>query len=231
MKNTRQCLALTTALLLLLTGCSQGSEPASPSETEDALTLEAAQSAYLEHVDTDYSFALAKKLEDIRSNEALGYRTAGSEAELRTGDMLKAEMEAIGLSDVTKDAFTLDTWTFETAQLTYPTADGSEITAELGGYQTDFSTGGSQAYTIIDGGQGTEADLEGLDVTGKLVLIDINQRENWWINYPAYEAHLHGAAAVIAAQDGGYAEVSDDALNAQDVCGPADAPAFLHLPH
>ena len=226
MKNTRQCLALTTALLLLLTGCSQGSEPASPSETEDALTLEAAQSAYLEHVDTDYSFALAKKLEDIRSNEALGYRTAGSEAELRTGDMLKAEMEAIGLSDVTKDAFTLDTWTFETAQLTYPTADGSETTVELGGYQTDFSTGGSQAYTIIDGGQGTEADLEGLDVTGKLVLIDINQRENWWINYPAYEAHLHGAAAVIAAQDGGYAEVSDDALNAQDICGPADAPAF-----
>ena len=226
MKNTRQCLALTAALLLLLTGCSQGSEPASPSEAEDALTLEAAQSAYLEHVDTDYSFALAKKLEDIRSNEALGYRTAGSEAELRTGDMLKAEMEAIGLSDVTKDAFTLDTWTFETAQLTYPTADGSEITVELGGYQTDFSTGGSQTYTIIDGGQGTEADLEGLDVTGKLVLIDINQRENWWINYPAYEAHLHGAAAVIAAQDGGYAEVSDDALNAQDVCGPADAPAF-----
>ena len=225
MKNTRQCLALTTALLLLLTGCSQGST-ASPSEHEDALTLEAAQSAYLEHVDTDYSFALAKKMEDIRSNEALGYRTAGSEAELRTGDMLKAEMEAIGLSDVTKDAFTLDTWTFETAQLTYPTADGSEITVELGGYQTDFSTGGSQAYTIIDGGQGTEADLEGLDVTGKLVLIDINQRENWWINYPAYEAHLHGAAAVIAAQDGGYAEVSDDALNAQDVCGPADAPAF-----
>ena len=225
MKNTRQCLALTTALLLLLTGCSQGST-ASPSEHEDALTLQAAQSAYLEHVDTDYSFALAKKLEDIRSNEALGYRTAGSEAELRTGDMLKAEMESIGLSDVTKDAFTLDTWTFETAQLTYPTADGSEITVELGGYQTDFSTGGSRAYTIIDGGQGTEADLEGLDVTGKLVLIDINQRENWWINYPAYEAHLHGAAAVIAAQDGGYAEVSDDALNAQDVCGPADAPAF-----
>ena len=225
MKNTRQCLALTTALLLLLTGCSQGST-ASPSEHEDALTLEAAQSAYLEHVDTDYSFALAKKLEDIRSNEALGYRTAGSEAELQTGDMLKAEMEAIGLSDVTKDAFTLDTWTFETAQLTYPTADGFETTVELGGYQTDFSTGGPQTYTIIDGGQGTEADLEGLDVTGKLVLIDINQRENWWINYPAYEAHLHGAAAVIAAQDGGYAEVSDDALNAQDVCGPADAPAF-----
>ena len=57
-------------------------------------------------------------------------------------------------------------------------------------------------------------------------MIDINQRDNWWINYPAYEAHLRGAAAVIAVQDGGYGEVSDDALNAQDICGPADAPAF-----
>ena len=31
---------------------------------------------------------------------------------------------------------------------------------------------------------------------------------------------------MIAVQNGGYGEVSDDALNAQDVCGPADAPAF-----
>ena len=59
-----------------------------------------------------------------------------------------------------------------------------------------------------------------------MVLVDINQRENWWINYPAYEAHINGAAAVLAAQDGGYSEINDDALNAQDICGPADAPAF-----
>ena len=96
----------------------------------------------------------------------------------------------------------------------------------MGGYQAQFVTDGAESFTIIDGGQGTEADLCELDVAGKLVLIDINQRENWWINYPAYEASLRGAAAVIAVQDGGYAEVSDDALNAQDICGPADAPAF-----
>ena len=184
------------------------------------------QEAFLSHVDTTYSYDLARKLENIRSNEALGYRTAGSDAEFQTGELLKAEMEAIGLSDVTKDAFTLDTWTFETAQLTYPTAAGEQTTVELGGYQTNFSTGGPQTYTVIDGGRGTEANLEGLDVTGKLVLVDINQRDDWWINYPAYEAHLRGAAAVLAAQNGGYSEVSDDALNAQDVCGPADAAAF-----
>ena len=63
----------------------------------------------IDTVDVDYAYDLALKLEDIRSNETLGYRTAGSDAELATGDMLKAEMERIGLQNVTKDAFTLDT--------------------------------------------------------------------------------------------------------------------------
>lgn len=226
MKKIGQCLSLTLAAVLLLSACGQ--QPDTPQSTPEAerVTLEAAQQAYLEKVDVDYAYHLALQLEDIRSNENLGYRTAGSEAELATGDMLKAEMESIGLQNVTKDEFTLDTWTFEKAQLSFTDSTGAEYTAELGGYQTDFVTDGSEAFTIVDGGEGTEADLDGLDVTGKLVLIDINQRDNWWINYPAYEAHLRGAAAVIAVQDGGYGEVSDDALNAQDICGPADAPAF-----
>ena len=143
-----------------------------------------ATQAYLSKVDVDYSYNLALKLEEIRSNEKLGYRTAGSEAELATGDMLKEEMERIGLQDVTKDAFTLDTWTFTKAQLCFEDGAGEEYVAELGGYQTNFVTDGAETFTVIDGGQGTEADLAGLDVTGKLVLVDINQRADWWINYP-----------------------------------------------
>lgn len=225
MKKIRQCLSLTLTAAMLLLACIRPGYAQSATENA-AITLENAQQAYLEHVDIGYSYDLALGLEDIRSNDALGYRTAGSQAELDTGDMLKAQMEAIGLQNVTKDAFTLDTWTFEKAELTFTDSTGNPYTAQLGGYQAQFVTDGAESFTIIDGGQGTEADLCELDVAGKLVLIDINQRENWWINYPAYEASLRGAAAVIAVQDGGYAEVSDDALNAQDICGPADAPAF-----
>lgn len=225
MKKIRQCLSLTLTAATLLLACIRPGYAQSAIENA-AITLEDAQQSYLEHVDTGYSYDLALRLEDIRSNETLGYRTAGSQAELDTGDMLKAQMEAIGLQNVTKDAFTLDTWTFEKAELTFTDSTGNPYTAQLGGYQAEFVTDGAESFTIIDGGQGTEADLCELDVAGKLVLIDINQRENWWINYPAYEAHLRGAAAVIAVQDGGYAEISDDALNAQDICGPADAPAF-----
>ena len=220
MKKRIVSVLLAASLLLSATAC--GKTP----DADTAQTEADAAQAYLDKVDVDYSYDLALKLEKIRSNEKLGYRTAGSEAELATGDMLKEEMERIGLQNVTKDEFTLDTWTFTGAQLCFTDSTGEVQTAELGGYQTDFVTDGAEAYTVIDGGQGTEADLAGLDVTGKLVLVDINQRADWWINYPAYEAHLAGAAAVIAVQDGGYAEVSDDALNAQDVCGPADAPAF-----
>ena len=225
MKKIRQCLSLTLTAAMLLLACIRPGYAQSAAENA-AITLENAQQAYLEHVDIGYSYDLALRLEDIRSNDALGYRTAGSQAELDTGDMLKAQMEAIGLQNVTKDAFTLDTWTFEKAELTFTDSTGNPYTAQLGGYQAQFVTDGAESFTVIDGGQGTETDLCELDVTGKLVLIDINQRENWWINYPAYEASLRGAAAVIAVQDGGYAEVSDDALNAQDICGPADAPAF-----
>lgn len=225
MKKIRQCLSLTLTAAMLLLACIRPGYAQSATENA-AITLENAQQAYLEHVDIGYSYDLTLRLEDIRSNDALGYRTAGSQAELDTGDMLKAQMEAIGLQNVTKDAFTLDTWTFEKAELTFTDSTGNPYTAQLGGYQAQFVTDGAESFTVIDGGQGTEADLCELDVAGKLVLIDINQRENWWINYPAYEASLRGAAAVIAVQDGGYAEVSDDALNAQDICGPADAPAF-----
>ena len=225
MKKIRQCLSLTLTAAMLLLACIRPGYAQSATENA-AITLENAQQAYLEHVDIGYSYDLALRLEDIRSNETLGYRTAGSQAELDTGDMLKAQMEAIGLQNVTKDAFTLDTWTFEKAELTFTDSTGNPYTAQLGGYQAQFVTDGAESFTVIDGGQGTEADLRELDVADKLVLIDINQRENWWINYPAYEASLRGAAAVIAVQDGGYAEVSDDALNAQDICGPADAPAF-----
>ncbi len=51
--------------------------------------------------------------------------------------------------------------------------------------------------------KGTAKDYENIDVKGKLVLIEINQREEWWFNYPVYQAHLKGAKALIAVQSRG----------------------------
>ena len=184
------------------------------------------QESILKNLDIDYSYRLAKRMEQFRTNPVLGYRPAGSRAEFETGEMLKQEMEAIGLSDVRKDAVKVDGWEFKKAVLSYSGEDGTRHEIHLGAYQTTFVTDGPKEFSLMYLGKGTAADYEGKDVTGKLVLVDINQRDEWWINYPVYQAHLKGAAALIAVQSGGYGEIDDEALNAQDIAGPENAPAF-----
>ena len=176
--------------------------------------------------DTGYSYSLAKRMEQYRTNPVLGYRTAGSRAEFETGEMLVREMESLGLSDVHKDRICVDSWEFEKAVVVFTDSRGREHRFQLGAYQTDFHTGGFREFILVYLGKGTAADYGQVDVTGKLVLIDINQRDEWWINFPVYQAWLKGAAALIAVQEQGYGEVNDEALNAQDIAGPDYAPAF-----
>jgi len=77
---------------------------------------------------------------------------------------------------------------------------------------------------ILFMGDGSMWDYEDVDVTGKIVLIDIDQRANWWITYPMLEAEFQGAAAIMSAQVSGFSEIADDALNCQDICAPISIP-------
>ena len=130
----------------------------------------------LSKLDVEYSYQLAKRMEKEKTNLVLGYRTAGSKAEIATGNMLYEEMKRIGLSDVTKDEFRLDSWEFEKAVLKFKDKKGKEYSCQLGAYQTNFVTDGFQEYDIVYVNKGTAEDYEGMDVEGKLVLADINQR-------------------------------------------------------
>lgn len=212
--KAQQWLLSTVLVLGLLSGC----------QTKTILTTQ--EQTYLEKVDEPYAYEFATKLLDYKTNPDLGYRNAGSFAEHEAANMIAEEMKNIGLEDVLLEPFTVDSWTFEKADLSYVNENNEAVSVHLGGYATSMDTNGPKSFEIIDGKQGTKSDLEGLDVTGKFVLIDINQRTDWWINYPAYEAHIRGAAGVIAVQSGGYSEASDEALNSQDICGPSNAVAF-----
>lgn len=165
-------------------------------------------------------------MEENRSNPVLGYRTAGSAAEIATGDMLVEEMKKLGFCQVTKDPIRVDAWEFHKAELRYQNVEGIETHIILGAYQTTLITNGEQEFSVVYAGKGTEQDYVGLDVKGKLVLVEINQRDEWWISYPVYQAHLKGAVAVLAVQTGGYGEIDETALNAQDIAGPSEAAAF-----
>ena len=177
-------------------------------------------------VDCGYSYRFAKKMEENASNPKLGYRTACSDAELATAELIAEEMRKIGLTNVTKDRISVDGWEFTRADMRFTDGRGEEHLFTLGAYQTNFDTEGEREFSVVYVGKGRAKDYEGKDVTDKLVLADIDQRNEWWISYPVYQAYLKGAAAFIAIQSGGYGEISDIALNAQDIGGPDYAPAF-----
>ena len=120
---------------------------------------------------------------------------------------LLKEMQEMGLQNVQKDKIKVDSWDFHHAVLRYRDKEDKEYEFQLGAYQTDFHTEGFQEFSMVYLGRGTAENYENIDVKGKLVLIDINQREEWWINFPVYQAHLKGAAALIAVQDQGYGEI------------------------
>lgn len=184
----------------------------------------------LDSADVNYSYRLAKELETIRSNPVLGYRSAGSQAEHEAGELIFERMKEAGFANVRKDKIDVDSWEFKRAVIKAG-ACGAERELQLGAYQTNFVTDGYESVQIVDAGKGTLEDYEeverlGISVEGKLVMAEINQREEWWINFPVYQAKLKGAKGFIAVQAGGYGEVAENALNAQDIAGPSDAPAF-----
>lgn len=181
---------------------------------------------YIASLDIEASYNLAKQMEAYRTNPVLGYRPAGSKAEFETGEMLKSYMEDLGLSNVRKDEIKVDGWEFEKAVLAYADAAGERQEVQLGAYQTDFVTKGAETFQVVYVGKGGEKDYADKDVTGKIVLAEINQRDEWWINFPVYQAHEKGAKAMIAVQIGGYGQVDEKALNAQDIAGPPEAAAF-----
>ncbi|MDR0917080.1 MAG: M28 family peptidase [Oscillospiraceae bacterium] len=195
----------------------------SPTPTEPVPALGDFISAYSDAVDAEWAYNLA--VEIIESGEyadnRLGDRQSGSDAEHRTAAKIAEVMASIGLTDVTPDPVTVDRIQAGNSGLTL---DGSDREIILHAYQTNGTPTGGLTGEIIDVGTGTAAEYEGLDVTGKVVLIDINQRANWWIGEPVIQAIEKGAAGLIACSVAGFSEISDDAYNANDFCGPATIP-------
>ena len=225
MKRRLTVLLLTLGLVSGLAACGTTAQttPAPTGEVPAATDPDTAYESFLSAASADYAYDVALELSTNPDffNSELGGRNAGSDAEHATADYLAGLMEEIGLTDVEKAAADCDRWQFNGASLT---VDGEEYTVYS--YATASTPVEGLTAEIVYVGDGTMWDYEGLDVTGKIVLIDIDQRSNWWITYPMLEAQHQGAAAILAANVGGFAQVSDDALNCQDICGPTAIPTL-----
>lgn len=192
---------------------------------------------FYEAITLDYPADVMDALSGFGNSHNFGFRTAGSPAELAAAEYLYSEMLNIGLENVVKFSVTVDSWEFTKAELTIELSPDVESEDEDANNDVEIRSVTMAAYPVqlecedeevqlIYAGRGTEADYEDIDVEGKLVLIDIDQRNDWWINWPAYQAKHKGAVAVIAVSTGGYFQYSIDTLGVHDTRGPSDAPAF-----
>lgn len=208
------CLAVATALIFALTACGGGEKS---EKTKSQLSMASAVEKYVEKVDQEYAYGIAKTLaydETYLSNK-LGWRTSGSDAEHKAADYLASEMESLGLTDVEKVPVTVDKWQFNDASLTI---EGTDINIMPASYATNGTDNDGITAEIVDVGGGTAAEYADKDVHGKIALVGVDQWNVAWIDQYMNEAALHGAAAIVTYDTGGYATYSDDMINMQDLC-------------
>ena len=141
-------------------------------------------------------------------------------------------MERIGLSDIHKDEDLSDSWEFEKAVMrglrTETEKNMRKSSSAL--IRRSLQTDGWKEYPLVYAGRGKEADYDDVDVTGCLVMVDINQRDEWVDQLSGISGPLKaGAAAVIAVQDNGYGEIDSEALNAQGYRRTEGRPGVFHV--
>ena len=195
-----------------------------PEEEEGYLVpqeLEAMYNGLMETLDPGFAYDVAVELSENPEywSSDLGGRNAGSPAEHKAADYLVGLMEDIGLTEVEKVGAECDLWSNNGSTLE---VDGTYY--DVYAYACAPTPPEGITSEILFMGDGSMWDYEDVDVTGKIVLIDIDQRANWWITYPMLEAEFQGAAAIMSAQVSGFSEIADDALNCQDICAPISIP-------
>ena len=181
--------------------------------------VQADYNKYLAAVDHQYAYNIALELSSNPKylSSSIGSRTAGSDAEHAAADYLLGEMKKLGLAETEKVATDVTKWQFNGASLTF---EGDKKVILPHSYATASTPKDGIASEIVYVGKGTMSDYEGIDVKGKIVLVDLDQRADWWVTFPMLEAEHQGAAAIMSANVGGFAQVNKDALNSQDICGP-----------
>ena len=125
------------------------------------------------------------------------WRPAGSDADHAYAEYLEAEMKAIGLKDVTKEPFPVHAYHYGGAsvQVTSPYHEDEWLACGYSGLPGTPPEGIEAEIVYV--GLGTKYDYMDKDVEGKLVLVDVSEEDMFWLQYPHYEAELHGAIGMV----------------------------------
>ncbi len=141
-----------------------------------------------------------------------GWRPGGSPANLRAVDWITQEMHSLGLSNVAKLPVPIDRWVFNGASLSVQ--GGPTSPASSWGGVPGTPPAGITAE-VLNLGLGQASDYEGIDATGKIVLVNWAYGD-YWVNRHGHQATLEGALAVIfytgTTAGGAFYNTRDDGL-------------------
>lgn len=212
----KKSLCIISALIVMMAMCLGGCGEDKAAVSSD-LSMAGDVQKYVDSLDLEYAYDLSETLaydKEYWDNE-LGWRTAGSDAEHKCADYLMEEMEDIGLTDVEKVGVTVDKFQFNDSSFTI---DGTKIDLMPAAYQCTGTDADGITAEIVNCGDGTEGAYEGKDVTGKIVLVKVDQANVAWIDSYVRMAYEKGAAAVVSYAKSGYGELNKDTVNVQDIC-------------
>lgn len=143
-------------------------------------------------LDVDYLQQATEKMTEFGDLDS-GWRPGGSPANLDAVKWIKKEMKRVGMKSVATLPVPIDRWVF----------NGASVGVDGGGTYEASSWGGVPGTDpdgihaeVIDLGKGQAADYEGVDATGKIVLVDW-EFGDLWVNRHGHQATLEGALAVI----------------------------------
>jgi len=192
-----------------------------------ALLLPAAAPAmtYDQAIDQLYAKGYPQNVETYLNSlgtSPLGFRLGGTGADDKAARYLASKLRAAGYRNVRLESVPVDEWAVRGAGVTV--GGRTLICSQFGGVPGTDEDGITAEVVYL--GNGTAADYEGVDVAGKIVVVD-SSMDNFWFNFQGAEATKHGARAVILTSnfsDGAdmdypsypWYSVAPDALGAND---------------
>lgn len=180
-----------------------------------------------------YPQSLEEYFVTLGTNPELGFRWAGTSAELAAARRTFREFKSAGLRGVKYEAVPADVFEFKHAGVT--TETGLDFIASSFAGTPPTGKRGITAEVVYVG-NGTKAAFDaaeaasGEPVAGKLVLMDLDFGTAFWMSLPGSEAAHRGALGVIMTYgDGGYYWYADDALGSFDATYQYDWAPMVYI--
>jgi len=197
-KNTVAVFALFLVAIMVLSGLSLSAEAMrmgvqALSEEELAFAKAVGVGDYAYGIDEVYAYEYGEF--EMELGEA--WRGAGSAPAHEYAQYLQDEMTRIGLKNVEQEGFPVHAYNYGGAsvQIVGPEPGVVWLAAGHGGLPGTPPDGLTAEIVYV--GLGTRFDYPAEGVDGKLVLIEVSEEEMYWLQYPLYEAELHGAIGAV----------------------------------